>query len=309
MGLNPITIPRLFTNAKVDDPIATGDLVAYDEFLQTRFYREWAEPQGLVDFVSVTLERTAVKAAMFGVFRHARQGLVDETARRRMRLIAPHVRRAVLISKVVDFKRDESETFAETLDGLRAGVILVDADGRILHANAAGHALLLDGGVIKSVNSRLGATAPQADRRLREVFLAAAEGDEAIGAQGTGIALPLVGKTGERHVAHALPLTSRARRRTGRTYGAVAAIFIHKASLEAPTPPAAIAEAYRLTLAELRVLFAIVEVGGAPEVAETLGIAASTVRTHLNRVYEKTGATRQADLVKLVAGFSSPLFV
>ena len=32
-------------------------------------------------------------------------------------------------------------------------------------------------------------------------------------------------------------------------------------------------------MAELRVLFAIVEVGGVPEVAETLGIAASTVRT------------------------------
>jgi len=55
------------------------------------------------------------------------------------------------------------------------------------------------------------------------------------------------------------------------------------------------------------VLFAIVEVGGVPQVAEVLGIAASTVKTHLGRVYEKTGAARQVDLVKLVAGFSSSL--
>ena len=54
-------------------------------------------------------------------------------------------------------------------------------------------------------------------------------------------------------------------------------------------------------------LFAIVEVGGVPEVAEVLGVAPTTVRTHLGRVYEKTGAARQADLVKLVAGFVSPL--
>jgi DNA-binding CsgD family transcriptional regulator len=60
-------------------------------------------------------------------------------------------------------------------------------------------------------------------------------------------------------------------------------------------------------MTELRVLFAIVEVGGAPEVADVLGIAASTVKTHLGRVYQKTGAGRQADLVKLVAGFSSSL--
>jgi len=29
--------------------------------------------------------------------------------------------------------------------------------------------------------------------------------------------------------------------------------------------------------------------------------------THLGHVYEKTGTNRQADLVKLVAGFSSPI--
>jgi DNA-binding CsgD family transcriptional regulator/PAS domain-containing protein len=303
VGLNPITIPRFFANA--EEPIATADLIPYDEFLRTTFYREWARPQGLVDFVSVTLEKTAWKAAMFGVFRHARHGVIDETARRRIRLLAPHIQRAVLISKVVDFKRDEAEMFAQTLDGLRAAVILVDAVGRIVHANAAAHALISEGGVIQAVNGALAASARQADQRLRSVFLAAAEGDQAVGKE--GIALPLSGKTGERYVMHVLPLTSRAREHAGRTHGAAAAIFIHKARLEAPSPPVAIAEAYRLTMAELRVLFAIVEVGGVPEVAEALGIAASTVKTHLGRVYDKTGVARQADLVKLVAGFSSSL--
>lgn len=56
----------------------------------------------------------------------------------------------------------------------------------------------------------------------------------------------------------------------------------------------------------MRVTLAVVEVGGAPEVAEMLGIAASTVKTDLGRIYEKTGAVRQADLVKLVAGFAIP---
>jgi DNA-binding CsgD family transcriptional regulator len=68
-----------------------------------------------------------------------------------------------------------------------------------------------------------------------------------------------------------------------------------------------IAKAYKLTPMELRVLLAIVEVGGVPEVAEALGVAETTVKTHLGRVYKKTGTGRQADLVKLVAAFSSPL--
>ena len=54
-------------------------------------------------------------------------------------------------------------------------------------------------------------------------------------------------------------------------------------------------------------LLAIVEVGGVPEVAEALGIAEATVKTHLHRLFAKTGTRRQADLVKLVAGFANPL--
>jgi hypothetical protein len=51
----------------------------------------------------------------------------------------------------------------------------------------------------------------------------------------------------------------------------VAALFVHKAALETPSPPEAIAKAYKLTPTELRVLLAIVEVGGVPEVAEIHG--------------------------------------
>ena len=54
-------------------------------------------------------------------------------------------------------------------------------------------------------------------------------------------------------------------------------------------------------------LLAIVEVGGVPEVAEAFGIAETTVKTHLGQIYKKTGANRQVDLAKLVAGFSNPL--
>jgi DNA-binding CsgD family transcriptional regulator len=81
---------------------------------------------------------------------------------------------------------------------------------------------------------------------------------------------------------------------------------VRKAALEGPSPPEAIAKAYRLTPSELRVLLAVVEIGGAPEVATALGVAETTVKFHLRRLFEKTGAKRQADLVKLVAGFASP---
>ena len=144
---------------------------------------------------------------------------------------------------------------------------------------------------------------PKIDQSLRAVLIAAGNGDAAVGTK--GIALPLIARDGERYVAHVLPLTSGARRRAGIATSAAAILTVHRAALDIPSPPEAIARAYALTPTELRVLLAIVEIGGAPEVAAALGIGDTTVRTHLARLYEKTGTKRQADLVKLVAGFST----
>ena len=44
-----------------------------------------------------------------------------------------------------------------------------------------------------------------------------------------------------------------------------------------------------------------------PEVANLLGVAETTIKTHLRRIFIKTGAERQADLIKLAAGFAMPL--
>jgi DNA-binding CsgD family transcriptional regulator len=90
-------------------------------------------------------------------------------------------------------------------------------------------------------------------------------------------------------------------------YTAVAALFVRKAALAMSSRSEAVGKMFKLTPTELRVLLAIVEVGGVPEVAVALGVAETTVRTHVSRLFEKTGATRQADLVKLVAGYATPM--
>ena len=97
------------------------------------------------------------------------------------------------------------------------------------------------------------------------------------------------------------------RRLAGIAYSATVALFIRKVTTEPPSAPEIIARAYHLTPSELRVLLAIVEVGGVPEVAVALGVTESTVRTHLGHLFVKTGTGRQADLVKIAAGFATPL--
>jgi DNA-binding NarL/FixJ family response regulator len=43
------------------------------------------------------------------------------------------------------------------------------------------------------------------------------------------------------------------------------------------------------------------------QAAELRGVARSTVKTHLDAIYAKSGVSKQTDLMKVVAGFISPL--
>ena len=222
-----------------------------------------------------------------------------------MMLVAPHIRRAALVRHAMDCQQAEIAAFAATLDGLRAGLFLLDADGRIVHANAAGREILQGDDFLRPVGGRLVARDAHAHQALRDIFAAAGSGAAAIGAK--GIALPLAALNGERYVAHVLPLSPQMRQQAALGARTVAALFVGKAALESSGPAEAVGKAFRMTPAELRVLLAIVDIGGVPEVATALGVAESTVKTHLSRLFEKTGAARQADLVKLVAGFATPL--
>jgi DNA-binding CsgD family transcriptional regulator len=290
---------------RVEQVVSATDLVPYEEFRRGRFYREWARPHGWVDVASAVIEKSAISCTFLSVVRHEANGLVDDEMRRRMALLIPHVRRALLIGQTIHRKQTEAVCFSDVLDGLSSGMILVDANGRIVHTNNAGNAILDAADFLRAVCGRLVASDLAINAALREILVAANVGDAALGVK--GIALPLTAHDGERYVAHVLPLTSGARRAAGLAYNAVAALFIRKAALEPFSPPEVIGEMYKLTPTELRVLLAIVDIGGVPEVAAALGVAVTTVKTHLSRLFEKTGVARQADLVKLVAGFSTPL--
>jgi DNA-binding CsgD family transcriptional regulator len=281
------------------------DQMVYDEFVKSRFYQEWARPQGWVDCVQALLDKSATSFALVNFVRNRANGLVDDTMRQRTRLIVPHLRRAALIGNVIDVKTAEAATFADAADGISAGMFFVDASARIVHANANGHAMVAQGSLLRVVDGKLVPNDASAEHALNEVYAMAERGDAAVGVK--GIAVPLLALDGERHVAHVLPLTSGARRRAIASYAAAAALFVQKAALDTPSPQEVIGKLYKLTPTELRVLLAIMQVGSTPEVAEALGISEATVKTHLHRVFAKTGIKRQADLVKLVAGYASPL--
>ncbi len=215
-----------------------------------------------------------------------------------MRLLIPHLRRAVTISNVLDVQAIEKARMAETLDALKLGVVLANEDSRILHANRAAEAMMREGGPLRDRGGVLRAEGGAASLEIRSAIKQAARNESGIGK--TGLAVRLTEEEGEAPVvAHVLPLAgSEVRSRL--EPAAVAAVFVNPKVDDAASAQA-VAATYGLTPAETRVLTRVLTGNTVAEAAADLGIAPTTARTHLDSIFAKTGVSRQSELIRLAA--------
>jgi len=231
---------------------------------------------------------------------------MDDASVERMRVIAPHLRRAVMIGKIVDLRKVEAGNFESVVNGLLDAVLLVDARRRIVYANESATRMMSEAKIIRrGTGDVLQVNDTDANAKLRDALSGSERAEPELEVRGTAISVRST--DGERYLAHVLPLTSGARRSSGAVRSAAAAVFIRKAPLDLPSPLETVAKLYRLTPAELRVLYAVMEAGGVSAISSMLGISEATVKTHIQHLFEKTGTRRQTDLVKLVAGHVAPI--
>lgn len=295
LPMNPMFPAATFVDAGV--VTASEDIMPASELAKTRFYKEWIEPQGIVSALSVNLEKGAARASLINVRTSVP---VNQGMRRRLGLLVPHLQRAVAIGRLFDQSKATEQGLTETLDHVEAAVFLVGAKAEIAFANDTAEKMLGHATLVRSDGKALRAVAPDANRILPNILIAAGKGDASVGVR--GVAVPLKDKSDDRWFAHVLPLTSGRRRQAGTGYAAVAAVFIRKTVPNAPSPLEEIARLYKLTAGEVRVFDAVLKVNGVRAIAGVLGVTQATVKTHLHNVFRKTGTKRQSELVKLVAG-------
>jgi DNA-binding CsgD family transcriptional regulator len=299
LSMNPVFPAATFVESGMI--YTPADIVPEAELFETRFHKEWVEPQGIADVVCVNLEKGTTSSSVLNIRRDETHGIVDDAVRQRAALIVPHFQRAVSIGRLFDQSRTTQAVLTETLDNVEAAVFLLGPNGGIAFVNEPGRAMLDDGVLPRERRGALAAVVPEANRVLRDMLLAAESGDIAAG--GRGVAIPLSASPHGRWFAHVLPLTSGDRQRAGSLHSAVAAVFVRKTSPASPPPLEALAKLYKLTASEVRVLDAVMKVSGVRALADLLGLSQPTVKTHLHNVFRKTGTARQSELVKLIAGF------
>jgi DNA-binding CsgD family transcriptional regulator/PAS domain-containing protein len=290
------TAPDLLTR-HIDEPLIPSRDGDWATVLANPYYLHWAKPQGLLDGIGMVLMRGPERRAELGFGRHESLGLVTDREVRLLRLLAPHLRRAVTITDLIDMKGLHADALSGVLDTLAVGILLVAEDGSILHANRAATNMLDRKAPIRSARGRLSAVDPRATDRLRRTIAVAAGDEPKMGASGIGMALRE--GSGKMATAHVLPL-ARGEIRTRLLPRAVAAVFV-AADLQLPFGRLeAVAEAFGLTPAETRLLDRLVRGESIADAAAAMKVAVTTVKTHRSRLLSKTGARRQTGLISLV---------
>lgn len=267
------------------------------------FHAEWYRPQGLADSAAVGLIRDANSLASISLTRRQDQGAIGSADMDAIRLLAPHLRRAVTISRLLDAQTVAAATVEAALDRTGTPILVTDGLLNLLHANAPARTLLdaRDPLIVKGHGIAL--AQPAAMQALSLAVAQAAEDEAEIGHRGLGI--PVLCRDGTPRVLHVLPLRGGALR-PGLVNKAAAAIFVSTAAASPVGAGSLAAQLFGLSLAEARIFDLIAEGHTPAEAATRLDIGLSTVRTHLLRIYAKTGTRRQSDLVRLAASLILP---
>lgn len=281
-----------------DQPLVLSRDVPESVYRNMPYYRDLIIPMGICDSLQSIVLREPHRVGVFAANRHESVGFVTEREVAITRMLAPHLRRAVTISDLMGIKALEAHALSATLDNFQTGVIVVAADGSVLHANDAARRMLDQGGLIRLINGRLMACETEANDELARALALASSNEADIGANGIGIALN--GPSGEPAIAHVLPL-AKGDLRTRLVPQAAAAIFVSKSDESLPSDMSAIGRTFALTPAETRLLEHLVQGGTLVDVAAAIGISVATAKTQLSHIFSKTGVTRQADLIALVS--------
>jgi len=270
------------------------------DLVRTEFYNDFLLPQqieGLLNAVALVEEgRQSV------VTLHGRRQF-DEHHVALYGLLAPHLRRAVQIN--VKLARTEFLQVASVaaLSRLEEGVLFVKRDATVVFANKAAEEFFANRGLRQS-KGRLHGNSAAETANLHAVIAKCAEPRFRHGPGGLVSLSRAPGRPPLSLLIAPVPFTTPHEFIDTQP---MAIVFVDDPERSGKPDAVQLQERFGMTPAEARFAIEILKGDGIQAAADRLLITRATARTHLARIFEKTGTRRQAELVGiLLAARTSP---
>lgn len=304
-------IAAFFTDWWVHDPTyqrtltaPVGEIVTLadtgrEAFLKSPFHNEfWTRSGHGADRIRSNLIMTDEIQIGFGLMPHARDDRITGHMEHLTRAILPHMIRAVAINlRLHQLEIDRSIAAA----GAGSGVLVVNSEARILHADAAAEALLARGTPLGARHGILTACKHRDNEDLHRLIRSCRSRASGYDLRGGSAEIRYPGSAPLKlavlpvpsdHGGFALDVDANTR--------PAALVVLEDLAARHAARVERLRGTYGLTEKEAFVALECLRGGRRYEMAAALNLSESTVRTHLTRIYGKTGTRRKADLVSLL---------
>lgn len=267
--------------------------------ITSNLHREWLAPRGLLHAMFIVLQRQGRMVLYLMLLRKAVKAAFSSKDEAYVRPLGPRLAAAYRIGSELARERAERLLAFEALDAMPNGIVIVDRNGNIVHANRFAHAVIAGGEGI--VISEGGVTLERPGHRIRlRDLIAHVEGGRGTSSLVEPITYSLPRYRQQRPLTCLLVCSGLRGERQLPAEGAAAILFIGDPERPVAFDATRISRLYGLSRAEARVAALLARGFRLEEAADSLGIAYETVRKHLKQIFIKTSVSRQAELIRML---------
>lgn len=274
------------------------ELVDRKVLRRTEFYNDFARPhlRGVTELLGGMVALGDERVGLTGLHRAGSE--FTDREQRLFQAFLPHFERALRLRARVEAAESSSAWQRQCLDLLPFGLLLLDSKGRILDGNVHAFEVVDSCDLLYVEGSSLRCRQRNDDRRLRMMLADCLHFQQGLTTSAGAIqALSSAGSAEASLIIWIVPRSPE--RRTVLTTAGVAFAYLFPAALGAPSEHL-LAEVYRLTRAEARVVARLCSGMTIREISDTLQISLHTARNQLKSALHKVGARSQAELVARV---------
>ena len=271
--------------------VDSNDIMTREEFAESAFFRNFLAPWGIDRLVCVLLDRRG--SERLGLMLPGPGDRDVETLKRGLRVLAPHIQRAMRISDRVATLELAAGAARAAADFAPFAIFSLDDQLNILTMNSRA-AQYEKAGFIRLAQDRFAFAHPASQKRLLDLVRSPTP---------TGLAFQAVGRSGaECPVLVARITPQSAQRIGGSSIGASLIVTLGSAPGETPVVEInRVAQWFALTPAEARLAVGIAAGRTLREYAAERAVSLNAVRFLLKGIFRKTGVTSQAQLAALLA--------
>ena len=258
-------------------------------------FSDWLRPYDIDDALVVRLTGATRPACMIAAAPGRTEPFDTPERTSLFNGLIPHLQQALRTQTRIGELSAANNGLASALDTVGHGTVIIDANLRVIDVNTAAEAVLASDDGLCVRESGLAAINPMTDRLLQRALRDALD-DDGSGARGgrTLICERPSGRTPFR--IDVVPLPDPSDTTTADRLRALVLVVDPGPGDDA----AALRRRYGLTDAEAEVALRIAHGSTPSQIAEHLTVSTTTVRKHLQHVFDKTDTHSQAELVRLL---------